>query len=85
MPAKKKENYWVPEIESLIEVVDEMLPVTGTEWDAIFEHHYTFFPEFSRTGQSLKRKFNSFAKRSGPLGDPNRPPYVRKAKTVKKK
>ena len=43
------------------------------------------FPEFSRTGESLKRKFNSIAKRSGPSGDPNCPPYVRKAKAVKKK
>ena len=65
--------------------MDEILPVTTTEWDTVAERHYTFFPEFSRTGESLKRKFNSIAKRSGPLGDPNCPPYVRKAKAVKKK
>ncbi len=85
MPGRKKENYRVAEIESLIEIVDEILPVTTTEWDTVAERHYTFFPEFSRTGESLKRKFNSIAKRSGPSGDPNCPPYVRKAKAVKKK
>ncbi len=42
MPGKKNENYWVPDIESLIELVDEILPVTTTEWDVIAVCHYTF-------------------------------------------
>ncbi len=61
------------------------MPATAAEWNTIAEHHYTIFPEYYRTGKSLKHKFNSDAKMSGPLGDPNCPPYVRKAKTVKKK
>ncbi len=85
MLGRKKENYQVAKIESLIEIVDEILPVTTTECHAAAECHYTFFPEFNRAGDSLKRKFNSFAKRSGPSGDPNCPPYIRKAKAAKKK
>ncbi len=42
MPGRKKENYQVAEIESLIEIVDEILPVTTTEWDTVAEHHYIF-------------------------------------------
>ncbi len=38
----KKEIYLVPKIESLIENVDEILPVTALEWDTIAEHHYSF-------------------------------------------
>ncbi len=85
MQEKKKENYQVAKIESLIEIVDEILPVMTTEWDTVAERHYTFFLEFSSTGESLKQKFNSIAKRSSPLGDPHCPPYVRKAKAAKKK
>ena len=85
MSGKKKENYRVPKIESLIEHVDEIEPVTAAEWNTIAEHDYTFFPEYHRTGKSLKCKFNSVTKMSGPSGDPNCPPYVRKAKAVKKK
>ncbi len=39
---KKKGNHWIPEIEFFIKIMNEVLPVTATEWDAIAEHHYTF-------------------------------------------
>ncbi len=48
MLGKKEENYQVPKIESLIKVVDENLPATATEWDAMAECHFTFFSEFNR-------------------------------------
>ncbi len=43
IPGKKKENYWVPKIKSLIDLADEIIPVTSLEWDRITEPHYTFF------------------------------------------
>ncbi len=43
------------------------------------------FPAYCRTDKLLKHKFNSVTKQSGPLGDPNCPPHVRKAKAVKRK
>lgn len=39
MLVKKKENNWAPEIKSLIEHADEIVPVAAMEWDAIAEHH----------------------------------------------
>ncbi len=43
MSEKKKENYRVPEIDSVIENMDKIVPVTAAEWNTIAEHHYTIF------------------------------------------
>ena len=40
------------------------------------------YPREARTVESLHRKFQEIARRTGPTGDPNCPPYVIKAKQI---
>ncbi len=57
------------EVQSLLKLVEENLPVRLHEWDLIYNKHRQSFP--SRTRESLKRKFTSLLRTPVPEGTRN--------------
>ena len=73
-------GYTDSELEALLDIVEEVLPRSPNEWEAISRRHIENFP--GRTQDSIRRKFNSLANHKKPTGDPNCPPTVRRAKRI---
>lgn len=84
-PARRvnRRNYTLAETLSLIEAVEEILPLCGPEWEQVEHRHASRYPELTRTSEQLKRKFNELARRVSPTGDPTIPQDVREAKRVR--
>jgi hypothetical protein len=70
------------ELESLLEIIEEALPIGMNEWEAVVERHLTRYPDGERTRESIKRKFSSLDNSKKPTGDPTCPPIVRTAKRI---
>ncbi len=79
----KKQWFRVSEIENMLDLVQEVLPISSPEWDSIAEKHSETFPEQNRTGDTLKRKFCKICLRTPPTGNPNCPAYVKRAKDIR--
>ena len=78
-----RRNYTPDELASLNEVVEELLPISGAEWEQVEHRHYSRYPDRERTGVQLRKKFNDTAKTNIPTGDPNIPDHVREAKRIR--
>jgi hypothetical protein len=63
-------------------VIEEILPVHGEEWEDVLLSHAANFPGSHRTSDSLHRKFLQLYRVKKPTGDPFCPPDVRKAKCL---
>jgi hypothetical protein len=72
--------FTAPERKSLAETVDEIVPISHTDWDNIRDQHNENLPEQNRTTDSFRRKFQWMAKLKMPTGDPNMPRHIRVAK-----
>lgn len=70
------------EIDSLLEIIEELLPIGMNEWEAVLDRHLTRYPDLDRTKDSIKRKFASLYNSKKPTGDPTCPPQVRNAKRI---
>ena len=68
------------ELEALAEAVEELVPISTTEWERVWDQHITRYPDQQRTLESLKRKFQELARAKIKTGDPNMPPHIRVAK-----
>jgi len=68
------------ELESLAETEADIVPMSSTDWDAVWEAHGEIFPGLNRTFDFLKRKFQEMARTKIPTGDPNCPHHIRIAK-----
>ncbi|PXF47026.1 hypothetical protein BWQ96_03216 [Gracilariopsis chorda] len=71
------------EVDNLLELLEEHLPLAKEEWDHIVRLHSERYPEHKRTVASLKRKFASLHRRRIPTGAPTIPPDVEKAKRIR--
>jgi hypothetical protein len=81
MPPKKRGfKFTTRELESLAEVVADIIPMPNTDWDTVWEAHNESFLDLNRTSDSLKRKFQEMARTKIPTGDPNCPRHIRVAK-----
>lgn len=66
----------------LMSILDQIIPVSQVDWEAV-EHDYNeFFPERPRTITALRRFFNSCAKKKSPTGNPNIPKWIKMAKSI---
>jgi hypothetical protein len=70
------------ELEHLLSIVEEILPIGAPEWERVWDRHDSAFRAKERTPESLKRKFQELARKKIPTGDPECPPHVRKAKHI---
>lgn len=64
------------ELDSLLELLDEQLPLCKEEWVAVLSRHEKRYPGLKRTVDSLKRTFAALHRKKMPTGDPIMPPDV---------
>ena len=86
MSQKKQrgKGFSTTEVESLLESIEEVLPIGQNEWDSVVSKHYCFYPDMNHDRASLDRKFKSLYNHKKPTGDPTCPPSVRKAKQLER-
>jgi hypothetical protein len=87
MPPSKKQGagFSHKEVVSLLDVLEEVLPLGQGEWDTVERQHNGMYPDAGRTRDALKRKFAKLYPKKIPTGDPNCPPEVRRARASTKK
>ncbi len=61
------------EHKSLVETIEEIVPISHINWESVRDQHNKNFSEQNRTTDSLRRKFQWMAKLKIPTGDPNVP------------
>ncbi len=54
---KRGSKYALSKIESLIEVVDAIIPIGNANWERVFNEHVSCYPTKDCTAKSLQRKF----------------------------
>jgi len=70
------------ELNDFLEIVESFPPISAQNWQAVANIHLENYRREAQTAESLRRKFQEIARRTGPTGDPNCPPYVIKAKQI---
>ena len=43
----------------MLEIIHDILPISGAEWDLVASRHATYHPELERTGDQLKKSSTS--------------------------
>ena len=81
-PPKRGFGFSRSEVDGLLDVIEENLAISGSEWDHVCQIHEANWPNMDRTKESLKRKFAGLYGKKIPTGDPNCPPDVKKAKHI---
>ena len=76
-------NFSREELDSFLDSVEEILPLSTTQWESVVEIHSSRYPDKGRTVDSLKRKFKELHIKRIPTGDPHCPPAVRRAKQLR--
>ena len=69
------------ELDILLKLVEERLPMGGEQWEALTNEYNRGFPaDRQRDMDSLRLKFKTLKNKRKPTGDPTCPPEVRRAK-----
>ena len=76
-------NFFREELDSFLDSVEDILPLSTTQWESVVEIHSSRYPDKGRTVDSLKRKFKELHIKRIPTGDPHCPPAVRRAKQLR--
>ena len=76
-------NFSREELDSFLDSVEDILPLSTTQWESVLEIHSARYPDKGRTVDSLKRKFKELHIKRIPTGDPHCPPAVRRAKQLR--
>ena len=64
----------------MMQIIEEVLPISQMEWETVARKHAEDFGEQGRTSTSIRKRYQRVLKDVGPKGDPNFPSYVRLAK-----
>jgi hypothetical protein len=72
------------EIGILLDEIEDVLPISASQWQHVAGTHIARFPEYNRNVLSLRRKFNDLCNEKIPTGDPVCPPEVRRAKHLRR-
>ena len=75
-------GFSLAEIDSLLDVIKEIISIGPNEWDRVTEQHCSYYPGLGHTYDSLRRKFLLLYSHKKPTGDPSCPAYVRRAKQL---
>ena len=82
MPPKKRgPTYSTEEVEYLLELVEEIVPISQMDWEQLAVRHNEVWTT-QREYEGLRRKYKSLAESRMPTGDPNCPPLTMKAKAT---
>ena len=79
----KGTNYSLEEIDSLLDLIEDELPISATLWENIQRSHLSRYPDQRRGVDSIKRKFKELYSKRVKTGDPNCPQEVRRAKRLR--
>jgi hypothetical protein len=77
---KRGFKFTAGELESLAETVEELVPISTTEQEQLWNQHDTPYPKQEQTLESLKCKFQELARAKVKTGNPNMPPHICVAK-----
>ena len=75
-------GFIIAEIDCLLEIIEDVLPIGPNDWDRSTERHCTFYPGLGWMRKSLRRKFASLDNHKKPTGNPTCPVYVRNTKRI---
>jgi hypothetical protein len=70
---QKGTNYSLDEVDNLLELINEVLPLSATQWENIAKHHMSKYPNRKSSVDSIKWKFKfkELHSKKIPTGDPN--------------
>ncbi len=71
------------ELDSFLDTVEDILPLSTTQWESVVETHSARYPDKGQTVDSLKRKYKELHIKRIPTGDPHCPPAVCRAKQLR--
>lgn len=74
-----------PEIFNFLHITEDIVPISGEEWEEVETEHMIEYAENNKTGASLRRKFMELYNKKVPTGDPNMPDTVRLGKKIHSK
>jgi hypothetical protein len=80
----KGTNYSAEELNNFLDLVDEIFPISETQWDRVAEHHMLGYPDKGCSVDSLKRKFKELHIKRISTRDPDCPPAVHRAKRLRR-
>ena len=64
-------NFTRDEINSFLDIVEDVLPLSSTQWERVAATHLARYPRKGRNVDSLKRKFKELYGKKIPTRDPN--------------
>ncbi|ETV82643.1 hypothetical protein H257_05218 [Aphanomyces astaci] len=77
-----------PEVQSMLDVIEDQLPMGPAQWDAVQESYMRIQPADQgappRDVDSIRRKFKTLRSARKPTGDPLYPPAVSRAKRIQR-
>ena len=79
---KRGLNFTIPKVQSILEVIDDIVPNGNPNWERAWNKHLSRSPSKERTTKSLKHKFQDLPCTKVPTGNPNCPPHVCYAKHI---
>ncbi len=82
MPSKRGAKFHASKIIFLLDNIENVMPITSTEWDTVGLLHHEVFPQHARTAELLSHKFQEVVRETGPTGDSKYPAHVRHAKLI---
>ena len=68
-------NYSEEELESLMEVIVDVLPIDSEQWNTVVTKHAAKWP-YERSKKSIRNKYSSIKRKKSSTGNPNMPRYV---------
>ncbi len=80
----KGTNYSLDEVNNLLELIDEILPLSATQWENIAKHHMLRSPNRECSMDSIKRKFKELHSKKICTGGPNSPQEDCRAKRIRR-
>jgi hypothetical protein len=72
----------IADVESLLMVMNEIVPIGNLEWERVCNRHASCYPGQERTAELLMCKFQQPAHKKKPAGDPSCLPYICSAKHI---
>ena len=80
---KRGAKFTTAELEHLLDIVEEILPIGASKWERVWERHAVDFHAKERTPESLKRKFQELARKKYQLGTLNvLPTFVKPSTSI---
>jgi hypothetical protein len=75
-------SFWDNKTRYLLFLLQEILPISGDEWDQVEQRHNNAFPGTERTKETLKRKFQNMYMKRPPTGGTTVPPTIELAISI---